>query len=266
MKKRWTVKKFILELFDRRVAKVLKFAGKPNEEPHVAAVKKDMEKEPAADPTLKVKSFVFNPFSENTYVIWDESNACIILDPGCYTNEEQQELEQFISMQGLQPVRLINTHAHLDHMLGNAFVHRRWNLLPELHETDLQLLRSAPLYGELWGIRPEPSPDPVSFLKEGDTVRFGRSSFDVLFVPGHCPGHIALLERNQKMLFSGDVVFQSSIGRTDLPGGDMDTLMRSIATGVLCLEDDVKIYSGHGPVTTVGAERRSNPFLTGLRS
>lgn len=211
---------------------------------------------------LTVKAFEFNPFSENTYVVSDSSGQCVIIDPGCYTREEQEELRQYIVSNGLTPVGLLNTHAHLDHMLGNAFVHRVWNLSPRLHAYDADLLRSAPVYGEMWGIRPEPSPDPEHLLDEGDVISFGQSKLQVLFVPGHCPGHVAFYEESQRTIFSGDVLFAGSIGRTDLPGGDYDLLMQSIRTRLLVLPDEVKVYSGHGPQTTVGAERFDNPFLT----
>ena len=212
---------------------------------------------------LQVHYFTFNPFQENTYVIWDETGECILVDPGCYDAEEKQELEHFITAKNLTPVKLINTHAHIDHVLGNSFVAAKWNLLPELHATDLALLKSAPVYGEMWGIRPEPSPDPEIFLNEGDQVKFGNTTLDVLFVPGHCPGHIALYSRKHKVIFSGDVLFQNSIGRTDLPGGDYDELIQSIVNKLMVLENDVVVYSGHGPSTTIGDERRNNPFLYG---
>jgi glyoxylase-like metal-dependent hydrolase (beta-lactamase superfamily II) len=210
---------------------------------------------------MQIKSFVFNPFSENTYVLSDETGTCAIIDPGCYSAAEQQALEGYIVSQKLQPTLLLNTHAHIDHVLGNAFVHRRWGLTPQLHPSDLELLRSAPLYGELWGIRPEASPDPEIFLNDGDTVQFGTTKLSVRFVPGHCPGHVAFYQAEAQVVFSGDVLFAGSIGRTDLPGGDLDILMESIHHSMMILDDSVKVYSGHGPVTTIGNERISNPFL-----
>lgn len=210
---------------------------------------------------MTIKSFVFNPFAENTFVVSDSSGECVIIDPGCYTREEEQKLSDYIGESGLRPVRLLNTHAHLDHILGNEFACRKWGLLPELHIADLELLRSAHLYGELWGIRATPSPDPVKHLEEGEIIRFGHSSLRVLFVPGHCPGHVAFYAEQDKAIISGDVLFQGSIGRTDLPGGDYDILMASIRERMMALPDDVQVYSGHGPVTTIGRERSGNPFL-----
>jgi glyoxylase-like metal-dependent hydrolase (beta-lactamase superfamily II) len=210
---------------------------------------------------MTIKSFVFNPFGENTYVVSDRSGECIIIDPGCYTREEEQELSDYIREEDLKPVRLLNTHAHLDHILGNEFVCTKWKLLPELHAADLELLRSAHLYGELWGIRATPSPDPVKQLAEGEIILFGNTSLRVLFVPGHCPGHVAFYAEAEKAIISGDVLFRDSIGRTDLPGGDYDILMNSIRERLMTLPDDVQVYSGHGPVTSIGRERNGNPFL-----
>ncbi|MEY4594702.1 MAG: hypothetical protein RIQ47_1112 [Bacteroidota bacterium] len=210
---------------------------------------------------ITIKSFVFNPFEENTYVVSDDTGECIVVDPGCYAPAEQTKLADYISKNNLKPVMLINTHAHLDHILGNAFVASRWNLSPVLHADDLQLLRAAPLYGDMWGIRPEASPDPERFLQEGDVVHFGNTTLQVLFVPGHCPGHIALYSESEQVVFSGDVLFKGSIGRTDLPGGNLDVLLESIHRKMLTLPEDTKVYSGHGPATTIRQERMSNPFL-----
>ncbi|MFM7217184.1 MAG: MBL fold metallo-hydrolase, partial [Bacteroidota bacterium] len=195
---------------------------------------------------MTVHTLTFNPFQENTYILSDASGECLIIDPGCYGKEEEKQLSAFIASKGLKPVRLLNTHAHLDHMLGNAFVHRTWNLLPELHALDEELLRAAPLYGEVWGIRAEASPEPGRFLSEGDQVRFGETCLDVLFVPGHCPGHIAFYDSASATLIGGDVLFQGSIGRTDLPGGNLDTLLESIRTKFFTLPDETVVYPGHG--------------------
>lgn len=210
---------------------------------------------------LTIKSFVFNLFEENTYVVSDETGQCIIIDPGCYTVPEQKKLDDYITQNGLTPVMLINTHAHLDHILGNAFAANRWDLKPQLHAADLQLLRAAPLYGDMWGIRPEVSPDPEKFLEEGESVSFGKQELQILFVPGHCPGHIALYSEREQVIFSGDVLFAGSISRTDLPGGNLDELLNSIHQKMMTLPDDTKVYCGHGPTTTIRQERMSNPFI-----
>ena len=211
---------------------------------------------------IKIQSFTFNGFQENTYVLFDESKKCIIIDPGCYEQNEKLELERFIVDNELEPVKLINTHCHIDHVLGNRFVAEKWSLDLEMHELDLPTLRSVKDYCQLYGFHNyEESPEPSTFLKEGDKIHFGNSSLDVLFAPGHAPGHIALYSKEQHFVIGGDVLFQMSIGRTDLPGGDYDTLINSIKDKLLPLDEQKKVYCGHGPSTTIGFEKANNPFL-----
>ena len=210
---------------------------------------------------ISIKAFIFGPFQENTYVLYDETKECIILDPGCYDANEKRELVDFIELQGLKPVKLINTHAHIDHMVGNSFVAGKFNLKLEMHEQDVVLLQAAPVYGQNWGIHCEPSPDPDVLLNEGDEIHFGNSVLKVLFTPGHSPGSISLHSPGDNFVIAGDVLFYGSIGRTDLPGGDFDTLIKSIKEKLFPLGDTCKVYSGHGPVTTIGFERENNPFL-----
>lgn len=211
---------------------------------------------------LTVRSFTFNPFQENTYVVHDGKEA-IIVDPGCWKLHEEQELEAYLEQNGLKPVRLVLTHAHIDHVFGCAWVAERYKLLPELHRADLQLLRNAPRQGQLYGVHCEPSPEPESFLEEGGHILLGSDRLDILFVPGHAPGHVALYCKAQGFVVAGDVLFNGSIGRTDLPGGDFDTLARSIREKLYPLGDAVKVYCGHGEPTTIGKERKSNPFVKG---
>ena len=211
---------------------------------------------------IKIQSFTFNGFKENTYVLFDESKKCIIIDPGCYEQNEKLELERFIVDNELEPVKLINTHCHIDHVLGNRFVAEKWSLDLEMHELDLPTLRSVKDYCQLYGFHNyEESPEPSTFLKEGDKIHFGNSSLDVLFAPGHAPGHIVLYSKEQHFVIGGDVLFQMSIGRTDLPGGDYDTLISSIKEKLLPLDEQTKVYCGHGPSTTIGFEKANNPFL-----
>ena len=211
---------------------------------------------------IKIQSFTFNGFKENTYVLFDESKKCIIIDPGCYEQNEKLELERFIVDNELEPVKLINTHCHIDHLLGNRFVAEKWSLDLEMHELDLPTLRSVKDYCQLYGFHNyEESPEPSTFLKEGDKIHFGNSSLDVLFTPGHAPGHIVLYSNEQHFVIGGDVLFQMSIGRTDLPGGDYDTLISSIKDKLLPLDEQTKVYCGHGPSTTIGFEKANNPFL-----
>lgn len=211
---------------------------------------------------MKIKSFAFNPFQENTYVVYDETKDCIIIDPGCYTEKEKTELRRFITSERLKPVKLINTHCHIDHVLGNKFASELWNLELYMHKEDLPLLENAGNIGKMYGFEDyEGSPYPKHFLAQNDMLTFGDSSFKILFTPGHAPGHICLYSKENNLVISGDVLFQGGIGRTDLPGGDYDTLIESIKTKLLPLDENTIIYCGHGPSTSIGKEKRSNPFL-----
>lgn len=211
---------------------------------------------------LQIKKFTFSPFSENTYVVYNEHKNAIIIDPGCFYPEEEQSLKTFIENNDLKVNRLINTHAHIDHIFGNAFVVSTWNVPVELHEKDVITLKRMPAAAELWGIKGfRESPLPEKFLNEGDQISLDSDQMDVVFVPGHAPGHVAFICHAQKFIIGGDVLFEGSIGRTDLPGGSLEVLMQSIKDKFLPLEDDYVVYSGHGNETTIGRERKTNPFI-----
>ena len=211
---------------------------------------------------MEIKTFTFNQFLENTIIVSDSTNECIIIDPGCYNDEEKKILENYITKNNLNPVKLINTHCHIDHILGNNFVSRNWGIDLEINEKDLDLLNNADQIAKIYGFTNyERSPMPKKFINEDDIVNFGISELKVIFTPGHAPGHISLYSEKDNLIISGDVIFQNSIGRTDLPGGDFNTLIKSIKNKILSLDDNVIIYCGHGPNTTVGNERRNNPFL-----
>ncbi|MGC6470652.1 MAG: MBL fold metallo-hydrolase [Flavobacteriales bacterium] len=211
---------------------------------------------------ISIETFTFNDFQENTYVLHDETKECIIVDPGCYSQLEKDQLLNYINNNDLKPVRLINTHCHIDHVLGNKFVSECWGLELEAHEQDLPTLQAVTQYSSLYGFHNyEESPLPLHFLNEGDLVSFGQSYLTIMFTPGHAPGHIVLYSKEQDFVIGGDVLFQMSIGRTDLPGGDHQTLINSIKNKLMPLEDKTKVYCGHGPSTTVGFERKNNPFL-----
>ena len=211
---------------------------------------------------MKLKSFTFNQFYENTFIVSDSTNNCIIVDPGCYSNDEKNILKKYIENNNLNPVKLINTHCHIDHILGNKFVANTWGLNLETHQNDIELLENSSEIARLYGfIDYEKSPSTTQFLNEGDIVEFGKSKLKILYTPGHAPGHISLYSKEEKFIISGDVLFNNSIGRTDLPGGDFNVLIESIKTKILCLDDDTVVYCGHGPATTVGYERVNNPFL-----
>jgi len=209
-----------------------------------------------------VAKFTFNPFQENTYVLHDETKECIIIDPGCFTQNEKDQLVDFIEKNELKPVRLINTHCHLDHIFGNRFIAEKYDLELEIHPGEVPVLEAAPMVSSSYGIPfPEPSPPATKFLEEGDVVKFGKTELEVIFTPGHSPASISFFCKKDKYVIAGDVLFQGSIGRTDLPGGDMATLIGSIKDKLFPLGDDVKVYSGHMGDTTIGVEKMSNPFL-----
>lgn len=212
---------------------------------------------------LKIKQFTFSPVQENTYVIYDEQGDCCIVDPGCYFGNERNELKEFIQETGLYPKYLLNTHCHLDHVFGNKFVHDTWGLTLHLHEKEKVVLDYAPVSGVNWGLPFDNYKGDLIYLREGDTIRLGDDKFDVLFTPGHSPGHISFYCREQHFILSGDVLFRGSIGRTDLPGGNFDTLARTIREQLYTLPDETIVYSGHGPETTVGEEKKTNPYVKG---
>jgi hydroxyacylglutathione hydrolase len=209
---------------------------------------------------LKVQSFVFNPFQENTYVLFDETHECIIIDPGCSDDDENNVLKFFIEKNNLTVKLLLNTHCHVDHVLGNYYVKEKYNVRFLMHEADLPVLKAVKVYAPNYGFSQYSEAEPDGFLKEGNIVQFGNQTLKVLFVPGHAPGHIAFYDEVNQIVIAGDVLFYNSIGRTDLPGGNYDQLIDSIHRKLFTLPDDVTVYPGHGPETTIGIEKKTNPF------
>lgn len=210
---------------------------------------------------LHLQSFVFNAFQENTYVLYDDTKQCVIIDPGCYAAAEQQQLVNFIESNELIPVKLLNTHCHIDHVLGNNFVSKKFNIGLEIHEADLPTLLATTEYGHLYGFTVDPSPQPTRFIQNNETITFGNTDLEVRFTPGHAPGHVVFIHHNERFVINGDVLFYNSIGRTDLPGGDHNTLIKSIHQELFTLPDDYIVYTGHGPSTTIGEEKKNNPFV-----
>ncbi len=210
---------------------------------------------------LKVKSFTFNPFQENTYVLSNAEGLCAIIDPGCYTQEEQAELSSYIQTQGLTPISLLNTHTHIDHVLGNYFVSDLYKLRPQMHRLELPIIRAIPSYASNYGLRYVASGEPEIFLAEGDVIKIGEEELNVLFTPGHSPGSISFYSKKEGFVISGDVLFYRGIGRTDLTGGDYNILIQAIESKLMTLPDDTLVYSGHGSSTTILSERLHNPFL-----
>ncbi len=210
---------------------------------------------------LKVHQLTFNPFSVNTYIASDETGECAIIDPGCSTEEERKELVKIINDNHLKPTLLLNTHCHIDHFPGNKFVCDSYGLLPQFHLTEYEVMKTALLYQGFFGFKLDESPAPEIYLKEGDVVKFGNTSFQVIFTPGHSPGHLSFYDAADKAIFSGDVLFQGGVGRFDLPGSSGPVLYKTLTEKLMPLPDEVNVYSGHGPVTTIGRERKSNPYL-----
>lgn len=212
---------------------------------------------------LEIKSFTFFPeaFGENTYVVSDSTLDCVVIDPGCYHRHEQADLLDYIQRKGLTPRLILNTHCHIDHVLGNAFIHRQFQVPLLAHRDDLYNLKGAEAFARMYGLSYDPSPEPDRLIQEGEVIEFGQSKLEVLFTPGHSAGHVSFFHRESRQIFSGDVLFYDSIGRTDLPGGNGPQLIQTIRTKLFPLGDDVRVYAGHMQPTTVGRERLHNPFL-----
>lgn len=210
---------------------------------------------------IHIKAFTFSPISENTYVLYNDMGKAIIIDPGCYFTAEQETLKNFITDTGLTPAHLLNTHCHLDHVFGNKWVHDTYGLELHIHPNEASMLELAPMSGERWGLPFQNYTGPLHFLNDGDTVLLDDTALQVILAPGHSPGSICFYLPNQGDLIGGDVLFRGSIGRTDLPGGDSETLLTSIREKLWVLPDETVVYSGHGIKTTIGYEKRNNPFL-----
>jgi glyoxylase-like metal-dependent hydrolase (beta-lactamase superfamily II) len=210
---------------------------------------------------MNIKSFTFNDFSENTYILFDDSKECVIIDPGCNNLHEKNTITSFIEEKSLIPIHLINTHCHIDHILGNRFIADKYQLNLTAHKKESSVLSVGQMTATMYHIHYDLSPEISIFIDEGDTIKFGNSELEVLFTPGHSPASISLLNKASKILIAGDVLFQGSIGRTDLPGGNFETLIRSIKSKFFTLPDDIIVYAGHGDPTTIGIEKRTNPFF-----
>jgi len=208
-----------------------------------------------------VQSFVNNPYQENTYLLFDDSKECVIIDPGMYTAAEQNVVAGFIKDNGLKPVLLLNTHCHIDHVLGNKFVFEQYGLKPKFHIGESETLASVVAYAPAMGFRYDPSPLPDEFLPETGTISFGNTQLQLVFAPGHSPAHLCFYDKDANILIGGDVLFRESIGRTDLPGGNYSTLVKNIEEKLFLLPDDCTVYPGHGPETTIGHEKQHNPYL-----
>ena len=211
---------------------------------------------------LKIETFVFNPFAENTFLIWDDkSSKAMIIDPGCMVIEEEDELNSFINDNSLKLETFVNTHCHIDHIFGNAFVKETYNAQFIAPEKDLPLIDQFLQQAEAFGLEAKPSPKPDKFFDENESIYLGEIECKPIFTPGHTPGEFCLYFPSEKVCFTGDVLFKESIGRTDLWGGNFDTLINSVKSKLITLPEDVTIYPGHGDSSTIGYEKENNSFL-----
>lgn len=209
---------------------------------------------------LGIKSFVFNGFQENTYVLYDQTKECIIIDAGCYEKYEQNELAAFVEQNKLRVSLILNTHCHVDHVLGNFFVKEKYNVKLLIPTKEEAVLKSVKVYAPTYGFQLYQEILPDGYIDDSSTISVGNQRLRVLSVPGHSPGHVAFYNAEHKILIGGDVLFRNSIGRTDLPGGNFETLIESIHQKLFTLPDEVVVYPGHGPETTIGFEKKTNPF------
>lgn len=212
---------------------------------------------------LKIKSFEFNMFPVNCYVVWDdETLQAAVIDAGCYYKEEQQTLKKFITDNQLTVVHLLNTHLHLDHVFGNAFMLREFGLSTEASEKDAFLLPRIGEYCRMFGFPLNEDPPAIGkSLADGDKVQIGQQELKVIAVPGHSPGGLVFYSESQQCIFSGDVLFRGSIGRADLEGGNFEQLRDGVMSRLLVLPDETVVYPGHGSTTTIGYEKMNNPFF-----
>lgn len=210
---------------------------------------------------IKLEVFVFNPFQENTFLLSDESGKCIVVDPGMYDPRENKQISEFIEARKLIPEAIVNTHCHVDHVLGCRYLMDQYTIPFCFHEDEQEMLDRAPELGAIFGLKVDKLPEADRYLVAGEKFQFGNSELQLIHVPGHSKGSLALYSESDKFVITGDALFNGSIGRTDLPGGDYNTLIESIWNNLMILPRDVKVYPGHGPSSTIGYEHDTNPFL-----
>ena len=212
---------------------------------------------------MTIHSLVFNPFYENTYIIHDEEGTAIIVDPGCYETYEKEQLQAYIRTNNLQVKLILNTHCHIDHVLGNAFVKAEYEAELWIPEGEKDMIKAVGGYAANWGIDHFEQAVVDRYI-DTSPISVGQLNFEVRLAPGHSPGHLVFYNAEEKALIGGDVLFRESIGRTDLPGGNHQQLLESIRTELFTLPEDTTVYSGHGPTTTIGFEKVHNPFVKNL--
>lgn len=210
---------------------------------------------------IQIHSFCFNPFQENTYILYNEQKEAIIIDPGMYTRIDFKQFTSFIEDQNLTPKLLLNTHCHLDHVFGNNFVHENYGLTAHFHKNEQLVIDRLPEASAKWGIPTEAYSGPVQYLEANEIIHFGKDQFKCLFTPGHSPGSLCFYHELQQFIIGGDLIFMDGVGRTDLPGSNPTDLINSIRIEIIPLKDKVMIYSGHGPETSLGREKVHNPYI-----
>ncbi len=210
---------------------------------------------------VHIEKFVVNQLQENSYVVFDETKECVLIDPGFLYQEEKDEIVAYIENNQLKPVRIINTHCHFDHIMGVEFIREKYNIPFSAHPEDAIWIEKATEQGHMFGVEVKPVQPIDSFLNENDKIKFGNTVFEIMHIPGHSPGHIVFYNKENDFLIAGDVLFYGSIGRTDLPMGNHEALVSNIKSKLFKLPDETTVYSGHGPETSIGFEKRTNPFL-----
>ncbi len=210
---------------------------------------------------IKIKVFVFNPFQENTYVLSDDSNEAIIIDPGCHESYEKKELQSWVEENKLNVKAIYNTHCHIDHVLGNDFCKNTFKAPLLIPEGEDQVYKAVKTYSDSYGIMGYHEAEVDTLIDETHIIKFGHTELKSMFIPGHAPGHLVFYNEEENICIGGDVLFQRSIGRTDLPGGNHDALITNIREKLFQLDDNMQVYPGHGPVTTIGEEKKYNHFV-----
>ncbi len=213
---------------------------------------------------ISIKKFAFNDFQENTFILYDETNECVFIDAGCNSTQEEDIIVSFIKKNNLTPVSILNTHGHVDHIMGNKFLKEKYNIPIIMHEKDEFLVNEAPDHAAFFGLDVDIPPLPDKYFTDNEEVKFGNSTLEVIHTPGHSPGGVCFYSEKDNFIIVGDSLFLNGIGRTDLPGGNFNTLINSIQNKLFIIPDNVKVYSGHGSETIIGYEKSNNPFLNGL--
>lgn len=210
---------------------------------------------------MEIIALAYSPFQVNTYILYDKTKECVIIDPACFFPEEEEHIEKIIKSKKLKPKMVLSTHCHLDHVFGNDFICNTFNIETFAHKEEQKVLESASIAAKKYGLEMRQPQDIQNFIKEGDLIEFGNTKLEVLHVPGHTKGSLVYVNKAENDAFVGDVLFNDSIGRTDLPGGDFDTLIYNIKTKLYTLNPETKVYPGHGAYTSIEKEGKTNPFV-----